>query len=1141
MTKHPHRRFPFLVSLAIGAGCLSVAAGPLVVEGIDPLPAGGFREDNIGRALRYRPADRGFVITNGTGFFNRPLYGGSSAFRVDAGDLPEFSLYLPGRGGNLRLGFRMDAGTKWLHEAAKVTSIYQDGAMSYEVRDPWLGDGVIRLVAIAARSREGLLVRAEFEGIGEPRLVFAFGGVDGWKGRRGGDLGCEPEPIASLFRMRPQRCEGNEVSIEGGRFTIRGKPGVVGGSFPPRTRIAVADAAHWDDVDRLFKRGDGPPRHPVVAGRIRLVPDEPGFFGIQRLASGEAVDLWPAEELSDVFRKEQETLRRIAGRLVVETPDPFIDSAVAALNVAEDAVWHDSQNVYLHGGVAWRVPLLGWRVSYAGDVLGDHDRTASHFAHFARKQNTEPPPGEIPPPEESAHLARNETALHSNGNLTDNHYDMNLVGVDAFFRHLLWTGDLDFARRMWPVIERHFAWERRLFRREFGDGKLPLYEAYACIWASDDLAYNGGGATHATAYNLYHNRMAARVAALLGEDPAPYEQEAELIAKAMREHLWLTDRGWFAEWKDLLGRQLVHPEAAAWTFYHTLDSEVPTPFEAWQMTRFTDTRIARFPLRGPGIPDGLHTMPTTSWMPYTWSLNNVVFGEMMHTSLGYWQANRRDGAFPLFKGALVDSMFAGACPGNVGMCTWFDANRRESQRDFSDGVGAMARAVMDGLFGVKPDLLAGEVTVRPGFPTEWDHASVRHPDFTFAFRRDGTSERFEFSNRFGRPLRVTLQAPAFRTGIERVTVNGKAAGWTLADDEVGLPRIVVAGDASPGTVIEIRWAGDPPRRALSLGAVDEGEPVSAECGVGILEIADPQEALEEESIELSGLTGEAAGTPGHRSVFARVTQGELQWWLPVSFEIRSKGNDPEPVDWSKPVAGKTDPVDLTHVYNAAVTDLFRNDYRAPRSPFVSLAVPRQGIGSWCHPDASFEVDDSGLRALAAKSEGRIELPNGVPIATPGDPEGNNIAFVSQWRNHPVEIQFPLSGKARRAYFLMAGSTDAMKSRIDNGEVVVAYQDGSTARLALRNPDTWWPIDQDYFIDDFAFAIDAPLPPRIDLRTGTIRLLDRGTFAGKGGGVPGGAATVLNLPLDPSKPLATLTLRAIVNEVVIGLMGVTLER
>jgi hypothetical protein len=42
-------------------------------------------------------------------------------------------------------------------------------------------------------------------------------------------------------------------------------------------------------------------------------------------------------------------------------------------------------------------------------------------------------------------------------------------------------------------------------------------------------------------------------------------------------------------------------------------------------------------------------------------------------------------------------------------------------------------------------------------------------------------------------------------------------------------------------------------------------------------------------------------------------------------------------------------------------------------------------------------------------------------------------------------------------------------------------------------------------------------------------------------VPGGAATVLNLPLDPAKELQSLTVRTLANEVVIGLMSLTLER
>jgi hypothetical protein len=64
---------------------------------------------------------------------------------------------------------------------------------------------------------------------------------------------------------------------------------------------------------------------------------------------------------------------------------------------------------------------------------------------------------------------------------------------------------------------------------------------------------------------------------------------------------------------------------------------------------------------------------------------------------------------------------------------------------------------------------------------------------------------------------------------------------------------------------------------------------------------------------------------------------------------------------------------------------------------------------------------------------------------------------------------------------------------------------------------------------------------VDLRTGNIRLLDMASFKGKGRKVPGGAATVLDLPLNTTKELKSLTVRTLANEVVIGLMAVTLER
>ena len=136
---------------------------------------------------------------------------------------------------------------------------------------------------------------------------------------------------------------------------------------------------------------------------------------------------------------------------------------------------------------------------------------------------------------------------------------------------------------------------------------------------------------------------------------------------------------------------------------------------------------------------------------------------------------------------------------------------------------------------------------------------------------------------------------------------------------------------------------------------------------------------------------------------------------------------------------------------------------------MALPTSTPTTDAWAgHVNATADIDDTGLRAAAHADNGRITLPDGLGLATPGDPGAKNVVFVSPWDNYPNEVTVPLSGKADGVVLLMAGSTNHMQSRFENGEVVVTYVDGSATTLELVNPANWWPIDQDYFIDDFQF-------------------------------------------------------------------------
>ena len=243
---------------------------------------------------------------------------------------------------------------------------------------------------------------------------------------------------------------------------------------------------------------------------------------------------------------------------------------------------------------------------------------------------------------------------------------------------------------------------------------------------------------------------------------------------------------------------------------------------------------------------------------------------------------------------------------------------------------------------------------------------------------------------------------------------------------------------------------------------------------------------------------------------------------------------------------------MSPYFNANVDDIFRNEYLSPRSPYTTLEIPKQGIGQWCLPKRTATIEDDGLRARVKDGLFDTGL-NGLVFATPA--EGNNIVYTSLWDNYPNSITIPLKGKARFANLLLAGSTNNMQSRIDNGIVVATYQDATADTLHLENPTNWCPIEQEYYIDEYAFRTLPQRPYRVHLGSGAVSrtlgdILSVGELSSSVKGNPDsaepryiedGAAQILRMPLNGKKRLKALEVRTLSNDVVIGLMAITLER
>lgn len=1006
------------------------------------------------RTLQYRPDGEDFVSVNGKNRYTRALYGSHTAFRLETSDRPIFAVYEKRNSKNIHFHLVLaDSSVTPLEETAWCESRYTPGRRSYRLKHPsWGADAELQISALALPDEDAAI----------------------WK------ITPVNMPVGAVLRPMLSEIRLNRLSRNGDM-----------GADPPGCFDAPEQPQQLQSLGiSLFDRQDV---YVLVRDYSLVVPSQ--------------------EEGISLYNKSEQARANLASRIRITTPDPYFNTLGGALAVAADGIWDGE--VWLHGAIGWRMPLSGWRAAYTGDALGWHDRARTHFNAYAASQVTEVPNTIPHPAQDSAlALARSEkkwgTPQYSNGYICRNprrndqmhHYDMNLCYIDELLWHFNWTGDLEYARRMWPVLTRHLAWEKRNYDPD-NDG---LYDAYACIWASDALYYNSGAVTHSSAYNYRSNRLAAMIAEKIGEDPAPYREEADRILKALNARLWIPERGHWAEFQDFMGHKRLHTSPGVWTIYHALDSDIADPFQAYLATSYVDREIPHIPVRGDGLKDeGYATISTTNWLPYSWSINNVAFAEVMHTALAYFQAGRADAGFHLLKSSVLDGMYLGESPGNFGQISFYDAARGECYRDFGDPIGVASRVLIQGLYGILPDAMNGRLLVKPGLPSSWPFASLHTPDIDFDFKHTNEAvTSYTIIHRLSAVRTLELQFPAQRSEVAKLTVNGKPATWTLVENSITRPVLSVITPASSDEKVEINieWGGE----VLGSPTKSQIEATPAEAPVR----------------------------------FVPMQQGDMKWWAPVDNPMAAdRGNSTQFAAFAKVNSSKCEPVVMDEQFNSAVTDIFRNEYLSPRSPYTTLQIPKQGIGEWCHPLHTVDIDDSGLRSSVQK--GVLNTKLGVPFRTPA--EGQNIAFTSLWDNYPDSLTVSLKGKASCAYLLMAGSTNHMQCHIDNGLIRVYYKDGTCDKMALRNPDNWAPIEHIFFEDGMAFNRHAPALYRLRLKTGEVsnNFGEELGFPGASRELDGGAAILLEMPLNPDKKLSHLVLETLSNDVVIGLMGITLQR
>lgn len=974
------------------------------------------------RTANYQPDGRGFSCVNGNNRYTRALYGSVDEWRLETSDRPIFAIFKKNNHRNIRFVIKCNGLSFQLDSVEYCKARYEAGKREYLMKDKRWGGGVLKLSVLAYPQTEGAVWKFAAENFGKAKIEI---------------VGMICETKVSKFKR-------------------------------------AGDIGKFDGPEAF----DAPAQPKMLSTVAGIMPQKGAaelYFSVDNtvLSTGKSSEMCKRYQAAEQWRSD------LASSVIFNTPDAYLNPVGGTMVMAADGAWNGQ--VWTHGAVGWRMPLPGWRAAYMGDFLGMFDRQRIHFDAYAKSQVTDIPVTRPHVMDKEHNLSRGAyewgTPMYSNGYICRNpennkqfhHYDMNLVYIDELLWHFQFDADTAYMRKMWPVIKSHLAWEKNTWDPD-NDG---LYDAYCCIWASDALQYNSGGVTHSSAYNYRANLLAARMAEMIGENPAPYREEAVKILKAMNSRLWLKDFGHWAEYQDFMGLKRVHKDAALWSIYTPIDCGVGTGEQNYQATKYVDRHIPRVPY----IYDGqeYQTVSTSDWSPYEWSINNVAMAEVMHTVLAYYQAGRVEEAYRLLKANVLDFMYLGSSPGNFGQLSTMDRATGEGYRDFSDVTGISSRAFIEGLYGITPNALEGKCIIRPGFPAAWDSASVHTPYLDYSFRRVGDKDIFDIEQNFARPLQIV---------IRQNMGGGKYKDTALTADK---------------------------RQHVELATI---KPV------------DDEEAEAKRTYTLADAVAE---------------QTADRWGTKTGV-----GNDFDQLN-----DGKRRMVNMDAAFNSEVSDIFKNQYLTPRSPYTTLCVPTQGMGDWCSTKKFAKIDDSKLRSMV--KDGTFETLPGLSFRTPA--EGKNIAYTSLWDNYPDSITIPLSGKASHAYLLMAGSTNPMQFAIENAVVRVEYTDGTTDELMLVPPVNWCPIEQDFVENAVAFAMPAVRPYRIGLNTGIVsRHLFRDSHyqeAATAGdlpdmklamcALPGGAATMLDMPLNAKKKLRSLTLRALSNEVVVGLMGITLQK
>ncbi len=922
-----------------------------------PVVAVEKQKDNVPSVLE----NGAIVRRNGPFFNNRPLYGSHGNpqdpyYWVFAGDRPFLRFGgSPWVDGCFVLGFQRAGGTaKWLMDFESVEARYPGGRMEWVVSDPAFPGVTIDLHALPLGEGTGLAAQAQVKGAAAgDRLVWMIGAAY----RR--DYVCKIDAMDSdtgaktrVYGFVPSEAEGDRVTLHDGVIRLE----------PPRgdrfrytltvcsaaSELRIADADQWPTPAALLASvGD---RRPVACGVTPISSIEPVTWIVRTWLETDK-RATPPQVAAD-FRTAWERVEQLRRRVVSRTPDARLDFMIQACSSALDGLWRQKAYGYSCTG-PFQSPILGFRHMDGGTSYGWHDRVLTEARTYIASQVTGETykaradhvrvidgNGELArfqghachPATDPRFFGKGRLIPDSNSTL----YDMQSIFFDQLIEDWRFTADPEMEKLLRPALALHLDYIDRCFDPD-GDG---AYESINNTFLTDSVWYNGGGTPDETAF-AWRGHQAARDLACRAGDQATvkrHEDKLALIRKGFFEKLWVEKAGHPGAYREQGGHQRLHSEAWLPGLYLPMDCPGLMNDEQMASTlNFVETALEHEP-RPTG---GVRVWPS-NWVPSIWSNRYKSSGDEYALALGYCFAGLPEGALEIIQGNFSETAFESGIPASTGQPMGF------AGVDFSDALGALARTVVSGLFGYRPDRPNGLITIAPQFPAKWEHAGFEHPQFKLAYQRQAGTERLRVE--LERASAMQLELPFYGTGIKSVRLNGQEVKGAVKPG-FGRSVYVVQVPVTTKAELELEVAQTLEPGMAQSSEVDVGSPVTLSVDGGrITEVRDAQKVLESVKLVEGKVSARISKNAGNHRVLTLVEMGKN---APQYRIFNFKVHDPKAERYAAeknlreaPVQAHWSGIDLSGQLNGRVTDIFRQDYLSPRPDTLSLRLAKDGYGVW---------------------------------------------------------------------------------------------------------------------------------------------------------------------------------------------------